>query len=107
MLKEISLLNSIDSQFQDAIGNPAGRTKLIDSMEAILRGTQQKLEKVQPGLQAERKTFDALREQYTAAIANQRRSAALLKTFQKECKMNEKLREQCTKNESPRGHSLP
>ncbi|KAJ8429382.1 hypothetical protein Cgig2_002004 [Carnegiea gigantea] len=82
MLKEISLLNSIDSQFQDAIGNPAGRTKLIDSMEAILRRTQQKLEKLQPGLQAERKTFDALREQYTAAIANQRRSAALLKAFQ-------------------------
>jgi len=37
---------------------------------------------VQPGLQAERKTFDALREQYTAAIANKRRAGALLKAFQ-------------------------
>ncbi|KAE9452254.1 hypothetical protein C3L33_15848, partial [Rhododendron williamsianum] len=41
MLKEASLLNSINSQFQAAITSTAGRMKLIDSMEGIMKGTQQ------------------------------------------------------------------
>jgi hypothetical protein len=41
MLKETSLLNSIGSQFQDVIGTPAGRVKLIDSMEGVMKGIQQ------------------------------------------------------------------
>ncbi|KAK9273925.1 hypothetical protein L1049_018737 [Liquidambar formosana] len=82
MLKETSLLNSISSQFQDAITSTAGRMKLIDSMEGIVKGTQQKLEKVQFGLQAEQKVCDALKERYAAAIAEQRRCYSLLKTFQ-------------------------
>ncbi|KAF3531755.1 hypothetical protein DY000_02036786 [Brassica cretica] len=41
MLKEISLLNSIGSQFQDVIGTPAGRVKSIDSMEGVMKGIQQ------------------------------------------------------------------
>ncbi|XP_021746318.1 coiled-coil domain-containing protein 93 homolog isoform X3 [Chenopodium quinoa] len=82
MLKETSLLNSVDSQFADAIGDPAGRTKLIDSMEAIMKGIQQKLEKVQFGLQVEQKTLDTLREQYSAAIMDQRHCSVLLKNFQ-------------------------
>ncbi|XP_070052407.1 uncharacterized protein [Nicotiana tomentosiformis] len=43
MLKETSLLNSISSQFKGALTSPAGRKKLIDSMEGILHGTQQGL----------------------------------------------------------------
>ncbi|XP_027773657.1 coiled-coil domain-containing protein 93 isoform X4 [Solanum pennellii] len=41
MLKETSLLNSIRSQFKDALTSPASRKKLIDSMEGIMHGTQQ------------------------------------------------------------------
>ncbi|KAK3438233.1 hypothetical protein EUGRSUZ_C02843 [Eucalyptus grandis] len=41
MLKETSLLNSLNSQFQDAISDTAGRLKLIDSMEGILKGIKQ------------------------------------------------------------------
>ncbi|XP_048494082.1 uncharacterized protein LOC104887723 isoform X2 [Beta vulgaris subsp. vulgaris] len=87
MLKEISLLNSVDLQFGDAIGNPAGRTKLIDSMEAIVKGVQQKLEKVQLGVQVDKKTLDTLREQYSTAILNQRHCSVLLKDFQNAEKM--------------------
>ncbi|KAI3981174.1 hypothetical protein MKX01_031068 [Papaver californicum] len=39
--KETSLLNSISSQFQDAMTSTACRAKLIGSMEAVLKGTQQ------------------------------------------------------------------
>ncbi|XVF88186.1 hypothetical protein PTKIN_Ptkin19aG0030100 [Pterospermum kingtungense] len=43
MLKETSLLNSISSQFQDAIASTAGRMKLLESMEGIVKGSQQAL----------------------------------------------------------------
>ncbi|XAR69339.1 hypothetical protein NMG60_11000885 [Bertholletia excelsa] len=92
MLKETSLLNSISSQFKDAITSPAGRLKLIDSMEGILRGTQQKLEKVQLALQAEQNVCDSVKERYAAAIADQRSCYSLLKAFQEECTKNERLK---------------
>ncbi|KAK0572548.1 hypothetical protein LWI29_033328 [Acer saccharum] len=92
MLKETSLLNSISSQFQDAITSTAGRMKLIDSMEKIVKGSQQKLEKVQLGLREEQKACDALKERYTTSIAEQRRCHSLLIAFQEECAKNERLR---------------
>lgn len=92
MLKEISLLNSISSQFQDAITSSAGRMKLIDSMEGIVKSSQQKQGKVQLGLQEEQKVCDALKQRYAAAFAEQRRCYTLLKSFQEECARNEKLR---------------
>ncbi|PSS28906.1 Coiled-coil domain-containing protein [Actinidia chinensis var. chinensis] len=97
MLKETSLLNSISSQFQDAITSTAGRMKLIDSMEGIMKGTQQKLEKVQLALQAEQKICDAVKEKYTAAFAEQRSCYSLIKAFQEECTKNERLRSQSPK----------
>ncbi|XP_021746316.1 coiled-coil domain-containing protein 93 homolog isoform X2 [Chenopodium quinoa] len=105
MLKETSLLNSVDSQFADAIGDPAGRTKLIDSMEAIMKGIQQKLEKVQFGLQVEQKTLDTLREQYSAAIMDQRHCSVLLKNFQEECRKNERLKMEFALHEKQGGQT--
>ncbi|CAL5359050.1 unnamed protein product [Camellia sinensis] len=92
MLKETSLLNSISSQFQDAITSTAGRTKLVDSMEGISKGTQQKLEKVRLALEAERNVRDAVKQRYAAAIVEQRSCYSLLKAFQEECTKNERLR---------------
>ncbi|XP_060175348.1 uncharacterized protein LOC132606054 isoform X2 [Lycium barbarum] len=94
MLKETSLLNSIRSQFKDALTSPAGRKKLIDSMEGILHGTQQKLEKVQIALQSEQKAHEALKGKYAAAISEQRHYNSILKAFQVECARNERLRMQ-------------
>ncbi|XP_015572597.2 coiled-coil domain-containing protein 93 [Ricinus communis] len=94
MLKETSLLNSISSQFQDAIISTDGRMKLINSMEGIVKGSQQKLQKVQVGLQEEQKACDALKKRYAAAMAEQRRCYSLLKAFQEECAKNERLQSQ-------------
>ncbi|KAL6985342.1 hypothetical protein U1Q18_018718 [Sarracenia purpurea var. burkii] len=82
MVKETSLLNSISSQFEDAITSTTGRMKLIDSMEGITKGTQQKLEKEQSVLQAEQRICDAVKERYAAAIAEQRSCYSLLKALQ-------------------------
>ncbi|KAJ6915503.1 coiled-coil domain-containing protein 93 [Populus alba x Populus x berolinensis] len=90
MLKETSLLNSISSQFQDAITTTNGCTKLIASMEGIVKGSQQ----VELGLQEEQKVSDALKKRYAAAMAEQRRCYSLLKAFQEECAKNERLRGQ-------------
>ncbi|KAH0940877.1 hypothetical protein HID58_000514 [Brassica napus] len=94
MLKEISLLNSIGSQFQDVIGTPGGRVKLIDSMEGVMKGIQQKLGKVQLGLQEEQRRCDASTEKYTAAAAEQRKCYTVLRAFQEECTRNDRLRSQ-------------
>ncbi|KAL9176960.1 hypothetical protein ABFS82_01G027600 [Erythranthe guttata] len=94
MLKETSLLNSISLQFQNAITSADGRIKLINSLEGILNGTQQKLEKVQLALQSEQKSHDNTKESYTAAISQQRQCSSFLKLFQEECARNEKLRAQ-------------
>ncbi|XXG47571.1 hypothetical protein AAC387_Pa02g2197 [Persea americana] len=91
MLKEISLLDSISSQFKDAMTITSGRVRLIDSMERIVGGTKQKLEKVHLGLQSEKKKYDTLKETYAAKIAEQRRRSSLLKAFQEECARSEKL----------------
>nr|XP_019705117.1 coiled-coil domain-containing protein 93 isoform X2 [Elaeis guineensis] len=92
MLKETSLLNSIELQFQDAMTSTSGRSKLVNSMEVIVKGTQQKLEKVQFSLLAEQKYAESLTEKYMTAIAEQRHFSSLLKSFQEECAKNQKLR---------------
>lgn len=96
MLKETSLLNSINSQFQDAITSTDGRMKLINSMEGIIKGSQQKLIKVQLGLKEEQKVCDALKAKHVAATAEQRHCYSLLKAFQEECTKNEVLRRSAT-----------
>ncbi|XP_027083115.1 uncharacterized protein [Coffea arabica] len=93
MLKETSLLNSISSQFQNAITSPTGRTKLVDSMKGILQGIQQKLEKVQLAFESEQKACEALKEKHRIAISEQRHCYSLLKAFQEECARNERLRQ--------------
>ncbi|KAM1200754.1 hypothetical protein ACFX2I_016992 [Malus domestica] len=82
ILKETSLLNSISSQFQEASSTTDGSMKLVNSMEGIIKGSQQKLRKVQLGLQEEQKVCDSLKEKYVAANAKQRHCYSLLKAFQ-------------------------
>ncbi|KAL3500430.1 hypothetical protein ACH5RR_039523 [Cinchona calisaya] len=96
MLKETSLLNSISSQFQNAITSPNGRIKLIDSMEGILQGIQQKLEKVQLVLESEQKVCEVVKEKHRKALLEQRHCYSLLKAFQEECARNERLRRRQT-----------
>ncbi|KAK9141571.1 hypothetical protein Syun_010971 [Stephania yunnanensis] len=98
MLKETSLLNSLISQFQEAISSTAGRAKLVNSMEDVLKGTQQKLGKVQGGLQAELNTFDALKETVARSVAEQKHFYSVLMAFQEECMRNERIRSQSSEN---------
>ncbi|KAG0486415.1 hypothetical protein HPP92_008510 [Vanilla planifolia] len=93
MLKEISLLDSINLQFKDAMKTPTGQYKLLDSMEVILKGTEYKLEKAKQELLAEQKLCDNLLEKHNKALEDQRHFSFLLKSFQVACTKYEKLRE--------------
>ncbi|KAG6496035.1 hypothetical protein ZIOFF_043883 [Zingiber officinale] len=88
MLKETSILNSINSQFQDALTSTIGRTKLVDSLETIVKGARQKLEKVELSLMAEKKNSESLREKLTTNLADQRYFSSLLKELQVSSKFN-------------------
>ncbi|MED6112069.1 hypothetical protein PIB30_058394 [Stylosanthes scabra] len=94
MLKETSLLNSIISQFQEAFSSMDGRAKLVHSMEGIVKGSQQKLVKVQLGLDEEERVRNDLKNRYAAAVGEQKRCYSLLKAFQVECAKNERFRSQ-------------
>ncbi|KAK7352748.1 hypothetical protein VNO80_18176 [Phaseolus coccineus] len=85
MLKETSLLNSIISQFQEAFSSTDGRIKLVHSMEGIVKGSQQKLERVRVGLQEEETIRNDLKGRYAAAIGEQKRCYSLSKAFQAQC----------------------
>ncbi|KAG6554425.1 hypothetical protein Mapa_004342 [Marchantia paleacea] len=90
-VKELSLLNSIHSQFEVAMMTPGGRAKFVSSMEGIANGVQQKLDQIERRYEAEQSTFNALKEKHTAAVAAQRQYYALVKLFQEECARSEKL----------------
>ncbi|PNX98376.1 hypothetical protein L195_g023864, partial [Trifolium pratense] len=74
--------------FQEAFSSTDGRTKLVHSMEGIVKGSQQvtadleKLEKVQLGLQQEERNRNDLKDRYAAAIGEQKRCYSLMKAFQ-------------------------
>ncbi|CAJ1973760.1 unnamed protein product [Sphenostylis stenocarpa] len=82
MLKQTSLLNSIISQFQEAFSSTDGRIKLVHSMEGIVKGSQQKLERVHLGFQEEERIRNDLKDRYAAAIGEQKRCYSLFKAFQ-------------------------
>ncbi|WVZ19401.1 hypothetical protein V8G54_006723, partial [Vigna mungo] len=82
MLKEASLLNSIVSQFQEAFSSTDGRIKLVHSMEGIVKGSQQKLEKVHVGLQEEERIRNDLKGRYAAEVGERKRCYYLSKAFQ-------------------------
>ncbi|XP_014500014.1 coiled-coil domain-containing protein 93 [Vigna radiata var. radiata] len=89
MLKEASLLNSIISQFQEAFSSTDGRIKLVHSMEGIVKGSQQKLEKVRVGLQEEERIRNDLKGRYAAAVGERKRCYYLSKAFQAQCAKKE------------------
>ncbi|XP_020578016.1 coiled-coil domain-containing protein 93 isoform X6 [Phalaenopsis equestris] len=96
MLKEASLLNSVNLQFKDAMTTPSGRYKLLDSLEVIVKGTKHKLEKAKLDLSAEQRVCDSLKEKHITAVAEQKNFSSLLKTFQDACTEYERLRQLAT-----------
>mmetsp|Transcript_24841 Transcript_24841/g.81269 ORF Transcript_24841/g.81269 Transcript_24841/m.81269 type:complete len:445 (-) Transcript_24841:105-1439(-) len=91
MGKEVSLLNSILSQFQKARGDRDTIAALSSSLEAAFGGVQQTRKRTAQKLEAELKASQSVRDAYNAAFDRQRAYAAAVKEFQAQCARQERL----------------
>ncbi|EFJ07491.1 hypothetical protein SELMODRAFT_429723 [Selaginella moellendorffii] len=93
-LKEISLLNSINDQYEKAMATSEGRPRFVESMQEISKGAQRKLQKMENRCSEKKTTYDSLKTKHGAAVAKRRQYYALLKQLQEEFTRNEKLKTQ-------------
>ncbi|KAG5048452.1 hypothetical protein JHK85_009555 [Glycine max] len=81
-IDDLPCQSEVIQYFQEAFSSTDGRIKLVHSMEGIVKGNQQKLERVHVGLQDEEKICNDLKYRYAAATGEQKRCYSLLKAFQ-------------------------
>lgn len=92
LTKEISLLNSIRSQFEAAVQTPEGREAMIQQLDGINKGLEQNFTKANDKLVAEQITLKAQQEKHQQMILQQRQYFTLVKEFQELCSQSEKMR---------------
>jgi len=90
--KEISLLNSLQSQAAEAIATEEGRAALVTSLREIRAGVRANLERVDERVRAERAATAALREKVAEARARRRTYLSAVKRFQEACDREEAMR---------------
>ena len=90
--KEISLLNSLQSQAAEAIATEEGRAALVASLREIRAGVRANLERVDERVRAERAATAALREKVAEARARRRTYLSAVKRFQEACDREEATR---------------
>ncbi|KAK3267837.1 hypothetical protein CYMTET_23629, partial [Cymbomonas tetramitiformis] len=92
LTKEISLLNSIRSQFEAAVQTPEGREAMIQQLEGINKGLEQNFTKANDKLVTEQTTLKVQQEKHQQMIMQQRQYFTLVKEFQELCSQSEKMR---------------
>eukprot|EP00850_Spirogloea_muscicola_P001923 SM000007S20883 [mRNA] locus=s7:764658:774464:+ [translate_table: standard] len=92
--KEISLLSSIQSQFEVAMSSPAGRAKFLESMQAIVKSVEETLQRMSRKVEGELLTLAALQEKQSAELAARSTYASLVNDFQDEFSRHELLQKQ-------------
>eukprot|EP00850_Spirogloea_muscicola_P001072 SM000004S14942 [mRNA] locus=s4:342851:351314:- [translate_table: standard] len=92
--KEISLLSSIQSQFEAAMSSPAGRAKFLESMQAIVKSVEETLQKMSRKVEGELLTLAALQEKQSAELAARSTYASLVNELQEEFSRHELLQKQ-------------
>eukprot|EP00850_Spirogloea_muscicola_P000225 SM000001S04627 [mRNA] locus=s1:1324061:1338484:+ [translate_table: standard] len=92
--KEISLLSSIQSQFEIAMSSPAGCEKFLESMQAIVTSVEETLQKMSRKVEGELLTLAALQEKQSAELAARSTYASLVNEFQEEFLRHELLQKQ-------------
>jgi len=92
LTKEISLLNSIQAQFDTAMGNYEGKGKFLNSVKGINDGLEQNYDKSNTKLDHEKHTLRILQERHVASISKQRAYYNCVKEFQEVCVRGDYLR---------------
>eukprot|EP01102_Stenamoeba_stenopodia_P011097 TRINITY_DN3394_c0_g3_i1.p1 TRINITY_DN3394_c0_g3~~TRINITY_DN3394_c0_g3_i1.p1 ORF type:complete len:618 (-),score=210.90 TRINITY_DN3394_c0_g3_i1:96-1949(-) len=86
--KEVSILKSIDDNYQVVMKNKANKDKFLESLQQILTSVTQNLEKVDQKLKDEKVKKDKLNEKYMFLIEKERGFYKSTKEFQEECNKN-------------------
>ncbi|XP_044525850.1 coiled-coil domain-containing protein 93 isoform X1 [Gracilinanus agilis] len=89
--KEISLLNSIHENFQQAMASTAARDQFLRQMEQIVDGIKQNRMKLEKKKQENKMRRDQLNDEYLELLEKQRLYFKTVKEFKEECRKNEIL----------------
>ncbi|XP_074071114.1 coiled-coil domain-containing protein 93 isoform X2 [Macrotis lagotis] len=89
--KEISLLNSIHENFQQAMASSASRDQFLRQMEQIVDGIKQNRMKLEKKKQENKMRRDQLNDEYLELLEKQRLYFKTVKEFKEECRKNEIL----------------
>ena len=89
--KEVSILNSIDSQYKVAIKSDKNKETLRDSLVKITAGVNDSLTKMESKLAMEKTARDTSNSTYLKGLEEEREYYAMTKEFADQCARNEKL----------------
>lgn len=89
--KEVSLLNSIHDNFQQAMSSSAARDQFLRQMEQIVEGIKQSRIKMEKKKQENKMRRDQLNDDYLELLDKQRLYFKTVKDFKEECRKNEML----------------
>eukprot|EP01133_Synstelium_polycarpum_P018015 gene18015-21500_t len=88
---ELSILQSIQTKYNVAMSSKSNKEMFIKSMEGIINGIQEVLEKSESKRNFEKKKHGTLSDQYIALVEQERNYYKFTKEFQEECRKNEIL----------------
>ncbi|RWS16258.1 coiled-coil domain-containing protein 93-like protein [Dinothrombium tinctorium] len=89
--KELNLLNSILTNFNQAANNPTIREQFLSQFEQIVGNIKQAKLQIEKRKQMEKMKKDQLNEQYVDLVEKQRLYYKAVKEFTEECRKNEQL----------------
>ena len=90
--KEISLLNSLQSQVQPAMESVSGKSSLVSALASIQDGVVANIKRVDEKLKSEQAAVDTIRDEYVEAQRQHRQYLSLVKQFKDACAREEELR---------------
>lgn len=91
LAREVSILNSIQDNYKQAMSSKQKREKFLESLDQIAKGMVQSLEKEEGKLTKEKKSNEQLNDRYMKQVEKERTFYKTTKEFQEECKLNEVL----------------
>ncbi|XP_012281723.1 coiled-coil domain-containing protein 93 isoform X2 [Orussus abietinus] len=89
--KELSLLNSIQENYTEAMASASGKDQFLQQLEAIVAGVKRNKAKVEKRCIDEKMRRDSLSQQLASLVEQQRKYVAAVRQLTIECRKNEAL----------------
>lgn len=89
--KELSLLNSIQDNYNEAMASTSGKEQFLKQFEAIVAGVKRNKSKVEKRCADEKNRRDGLSRQLVTLVEQQRKYVAAVRQLTIECRKNEAL----------------